>query len=193
MMHLSRIGPIVLLTGMLTAVGSDAQAPASRPATQPSANQAVARTLALMDQSRQQLSVRLDPGPETQLVQQQVVAALDDLIAAAMSSAQGTTGASDQPQSGDRREQQESGQSENTADGASRPSGDAPARPGSVSSESTGLTTPSGEFRESHRGWGHLPARERDEIIQGVREAVLDKYRKQINEYYRALAEEETE
>ena len=193
MVQPTRIGPVVLLAGVVAAVASQAEAPTSRPATQPSAAEAVARTLTLMEQSRQQLSVKLDPGPETQAVQQQIVTALDDLIAAAMAGAQGTAGASGQAQPGERREHQQPGQPDKTADGAPAPAGDVQGRPGSVQNDGTGLTTPSGEFRESRRGWGHLPPRERDEIIQGVREAVLEKYREQINEYYRALAEEETE
>lgn len=193
MVHPTRIGPVVLLAGVAAAVAFQAEAPTSRPATQPSAAEAVGRTLTLMEQSRQQLAVKLNPGPETQAVQQQIVTALDELIAAAMAAAQGTTGASGQPQPGDRRESQRPGQPDKTADGTPTPAGDVQGRPGSVQSDGTGLTTPSGEFRESRRGWGHLPPRERDEIIQGVREAVLEKYREQINEYYRALAEEETE
>ncbi len=189
MVHPTRIGPIVLLAGVLAATASETQAPT----TQPSAGQAVARTLILMEQSRKQLSAKLDPGPETQAVQQQIVTALDELIAAAMAAAQGTAGASGQPQPGERRERQQPGKPDKTADGATTPAGEVQGGPGSVQSDGTGLTTPSGEFRESRRGWGHLPARERDEIIQGVREAVLEKYREQINEYYRALAEEETE
>jgi hypothetical protein len=189
MVNPTRIGAIVLLATVLPAGASETQPPT----TQPSAGEALARTLTLMEQSRQQLSVKLDPGPETQAVQQQIVAALDDLIAAAMAGAKGTAGASGQPQPGERRERQQPGQPDKTADGPPTPAGDVPGQPGSVQSDGTGLTTPSGEFRESRRGWGHLPPRERDEIIQGVREAVLEKYREQINQYYRALAEEETE
>ena len=48
-----------------------------------------------------------------------------------------------------------------------------------------------GPFRESRRGWGHLPARDRDELLQGVEEAFIEQYRPQIEQYYRALTETE--
>ncbi|MFQ5495803.1 MAG: hypothetical protein ACE5EX_10530, partial [Phycisphaerae bacterium] len=44
-------------------------------------------------------------------------------------------------------------------------------------------------FRELRRGWGHLPGREREELIQGISERYLDRYREWIERYYRALQE----
>ena len=48
-----------------------------------------------------------------------------------------------------------------------------------------------GEFRESRRGWGHLPQRDRDELLQGIDEEFIEQYRPQIEQYYRALTETE--
>ena len=46
---------------------------------------------------------------------------------------------------------------------------------------------------EATRGWGFLPERDRDEIIQGFEETFMSKYREQIERYYRLLAREEGE
>jgi hypothetical protein len=48
-----------------------------------------------------------------------------------------------------------------------------------------------GELRELRQGWGHLPMREREEIIQGIGERYLERYRAWIERYYRALQEAE--
>jgi hypothetical protein len=48
-----------------------------------------------------------------------------------------------------------------------------------------------GELREFRRAWGHLPMREREEIIQGIAESFLERYREWIERYYRALQETE--
>ncbi|MCP4247470.1 MAG: hypothetical protein GY778_10520, partial [bacterium] len=50
-----------------------------------------------------------------------------------------------------------------------------------------------GRFREFRRGWGNLPARDRDEVLQGIDEDVLEKYRHLIERYFRTLAEDEKE
>jgi hypothetical protein len=39
------------------------------------------------------------------------------------------------------------------------------------------------------RSWGHLPQRDREEVIQGIGEACLERYRVWIERYYRALQE----
>ena len=50
-------------------------------------------------------------------------------------------------------------------------------------------TRGSEQFREWRSGWGHLPQRDRDEIIQGVGERSLDKFRRWIERYYKALSD----
>lgn len=48
-----------------------------------------------------------------------------------------------------------------------------------------------GDIHELRRTWGHLPMREREEIIQGIGESFLERYRDWIERYYRALQEAE--
>ena len=49
------------------------------------------------------------------------------------------------------------------------------------------------QLRELRRGWGRLPARDRDEVVQGFDQDFLTKYRQWIERYYRALASPEEE
>lgn len=46
-----------------------------------------------------------------------------------------------------------------------------------------------GDLLESRRSWGHLPFREREEIIQGIGDRYLERYRDWVEQYYRALQE----
>ena len=46
-----------------------------------------------------------------------------------------------------------------------------------------------GALREARRQWGHLPPRDRDEILQAADEDIHDKYREQIERYYELLAD----
>jgi hypothetical protein len=48
---------------------------------------------------------------------------------------------------------------------------------------------PGGDLQDLRRAWGHLPMREREEIIQGVGERYLERYRDWIERYYRTLQE----
>jgi hypothetical protein len=55
------------------------------------------------------------------------------------------------------------------------------------------LELPDGELIDVRRAWGHLPMREREEIIQGVNEEFLEEYREWVERYYRALQESTSE
>jgi len=145
---------------------------------------AMARVLSLMDQSQQRLVTQLDAGDQTQDLQQGVIDALDDAILLALMSA--TSSATSPSSSGPPRETS----AESPHHEAAAP-GDQPDR--AARGRSTG-TDP--EARPRGRGgtgqdWGNLPPRERDEIMQGARDRVLEEYREQIERYYRALAERE--
>ena len=54
-------------------------------------------------------------------------------------------------------------------------------------------STAAGRLKEFRRGWGNLPQRDRDEVLQGIDEDSLEKYRRQIESYFRALAEDQEE
>jgi len=147
--------------------------------------------LRLMDQAGRSLGGDFDPTESTQAVQQQIVEKLDAAIAAAQRRrSKGTTqyrSSSDKrkapPKPGPKQDKERSGEGQ-TADAAAKtsPSGGA-----------DGQSAATGRFREFRRSWGHLPARDRDEVLQGIDEDVLEKYRRLIERYFRTLAEENEE
>jgi len=51
------------------------------------------------------------------------------------------------------------------------------------------VSRPLADRPELRRGWGYLPARDREAIIQGAGDDFPARYREQIEEYYRAIAE----
>ena len=144
----------------------------------------------LMADARHRLVRDLDPGPRTQAVQQRIVQCLDDAVQMALQ--QRFRVRSQQTSEGERRELPERPRDEQAEKQAGREQGGVD--PGA--SVDTGTDRESdrarrGPFRESRRGWGHLPARDRDELLQGVEEAFIEQYRPQIEQYYRALTETE--
>ena len=148
----------------------------------------MSRILKSMDDVQRRLYRRFDPGPETRAVQVRIVQGLDDAIKLALQqrskSSSAASGSGDQRRMPDppKRKQADTGRAEGRdtpEDQAARPAGDADAPEGRRS----------GAFKESRRGWGHLPPREREEIIQGIAEDVVESYRELIDRYYRALAE----
>ena len=52
-----------------------------------------------------------------------------------------------------------------------------------------GAESTRGDLREVRGTWGHLPMRDREEVIQGIGETFLERYREWIERYYRALQE----
>ncbi len=143
----------------------------------------------LMDRSASRLHREFDPGPTTCSVQREIVKKLDEAIAAAQRNrsksspsvprADRRRGTSPQPNQPDARAEPTDGERPD-------PTSNAPAA-------ATQPVSPAERFRESRRGWGHLPPRDRDEILQAIDEDVLEKYRKLADDYFRALAEDEEE
>ncbi|MEK6798643.1 MAG: hypothetical protein AABZ12_06750 [Planctomycetota bacterium] len=147
----------------------------------------------LMNESAKRVGVQFDAGEKTQKVQTQAVEKLDEAIKAAAMQRR----PSRQPSksvSADRRRMQPPPKSAKKDDAA--PSDRAARLKPSDSVESLG--PPLGEtdekreggtMRELRRGWGHLPARDREEVIQGSGENCLERYRAWVERYYRALQE----
>ena len=143
----------------------------------------------LMDQSARRLHREFDPGRQTQAVQQQIVKTLDQAIAAAQR--RRAKASASARSTGDRRTTPP--KPDRPRDSADATAGDQP--PETTAGGPGGADAPpaTGRFRESRRGWGHLPARDRDEILQGLDEDVLEKYRSLIDRYFKALAEDDQE
>ena len=153
----------------------------------------MARIVALMDQTARRLEVHFDAGEETQALQREVLKQLDDAIKLAASqtrksSAQQSTSESDRRRRRDQNKKRNSDKSRNEkgdSKGQSAETTQAGRKP------ATGSANDGDDLVESRRGWGNLPQRERDEVIQGAGEKYLDRYRKWIEQYYRALQEAE--
>lgn len=150
------------------------------------------RTMRLMDEAHTRLTVRFDPGAETQALQDEILTALDAAIAQASAARRRQSSSSKRPVDSDKRTlpkpQPRKPDSQTPSDETGElttTTSDNPGEPGGLTR--SGLSIPLGESR---RGWGHLPRRDRDELIQGVEAEFLEEYRALIERYYRALAEE---
>jgi hypothetical protein len=149
----------------------------------------MARIIRLMDNVTRNLEIDFDPGTQTQALQQRIIDELDEAIreAALKRRPRRSSGAS---QRGDKRRMPEEGQG--PGEQTSAESGEA-GEPGHRTADSAAADRPpvDGDIHELRRTWGHLPMREREEIIQGIGESFLERYRDWIERYYRALQEAE--
>ena len=146
----------------------------------------------LMDTTARRLEVDFDAGDGTQALQRRILDRLGDAIKAAASQRRLRRQMRGVPAADKRR----------MAKGKRRPldkdrnkKGDAKdsTAAGTTNAERTAADRKAvgGELHELRRAWGHLPMREREEIIQGVTESFLERYREWIERYYRALQEVE--
>ncbi|MFQ5590123.1 MAG: hypothetical protein ACE5HE_03070 [Phycisphaerae bacterium] len=145
--------------------------------------------LRLMDSAARRLTVDLDGGRQTQAMQREIMEQLDAAIKIA-GVRRLTRSRTPQPPRGDKR-RREDRKSPDSARGADK----AEAKEDSASSAETveaGRVRRQGNRRggsmfESRRTWGQLPPRQRDEVIQGLEEQYLERFRAWIEQYYRAL------
>jgi len=143
------------------------------------------RILDAMGVAHVQLVERFDPGDKTQRLQRQVVADLDDLI--------------DRMRQGMKLTPPTTQQASDSQPPQPRPADDQPAAGDGANGtrprqgDPTGTGQLGGELREGRLGWGRLPSRDRKEVLQGIGQEVLLKYREWIERYYRALGDAATE
>ncbi len=150
----------------------------------------MATIVRLMTEASRKMEIEFNPGMETQALQSRIQGKLDEAIQAAASK-QRARKQSPAPTNPDKRRMPTAGKRESRADQK------APGVSSSKSTSNTAETTTSDRQREAERAalletrrsWGHLPSREREEVIQGVGEGFLERYRVWIERYYRALQE----
>ena len=151
----------------------------------------MAQILRLMHESARKLSLDFDPGAQTQGMQVTIVERLDEAIKVAAAQQQRTRGAGQA--AGDKRHLPEEGETGKGREAEGEDGEGAAATDGSGSTAAGVVTeTPErrgGPLSERRRAWGNLPPREREEVIQGSSEGFLERYRQQIERYYRALQE----
>ena len=148
----------------------------------------MSQVTSLMQDSERLLTRDLDPGPDTQAVQDHIVQKLDDAIARSLQ--QRSRGGRQRRAQGEKRTRPDQ-EPEKKPDADAKEPGDAPAQGKTVatSEDSEDNSRRQGPLREARRGWGHLPQRDRDELLQGVEEEFIERYREQIEQYYRSLTE----
>ncbi|MFQ5461447.1 MAG: hypothetical protein ACE5E5_02340 [Phycisphaerae bacterium] len=149
----------------------------------------MARILRLMGDSTTRLELHFDPGEKTQKLQQKIIKELDEAIQAAAARTR-KVGRRPKPTEGEKRKMMDPKRRPDQAAGKPKrqqvdESGEAAPRGGEIRTE---------DAREDsrydvRRGWGALPDRQRDEVIQGFSEQFLESYRIWIERYYRALQE----
>ncbi len=127
-----------------------------------------------------------DPGEETQALQRRIVADLERAIEASIRRGEGGDGRS--KPSLDRREKPGAKQRRKEKGKADKGESVEGVRKGAV--KKSVKKDQVDAVRDRLRGWGALPERDRDEVIQGSREQSVPRFRKWIERYYRALAEE---
>ncbi|MGB2985936.1 MAG: hypothetical protein WBE26_08635 [Phycisphaerae bacterium] len=146
----------------------------------------------LMDEATRKLEIEFDAGDETQKLQRRIMLELDVAIKTAAAQRRPLRH-SGQPTGADKRRMPTDGRRASREGvrgqeaGEDSSSSDTTDAGGALSKEEPA----GGDLRESRRAWGHLPMREREEIIQGVGERYLERYRTWIERYYRALQETE--
>jgi hypothetical protein len=148
------------------------------------------RAVAFMDDCSQRLTGDYNPGPGTQEIQQRVMRAIDQAIHEAKKGqsggGQGGSGRSTgEARKAGRRAVARTGRGASRADASSS---DGAAGRGADSQSADGK--PLADRPELRRGWGFLPARDREAIVQGAGEEFPAQYRERIEQYYRAIAEQ---
>lgn len=157
---------------------------------QSSATDTVKETLDHMERATKQLTERLDPGPETQKIQTEILKGLDRLIEEAGKSRNAPTKRrrirrkAQRPADSQRQTKRQKQAGDGQA--ASAPEGSLGAKDTQKSSRKKDRLGRA----DLARRWGFLPERDRDEFTQGIEEQFMPKFREQILHYYRSLAEE---
>lgn len=138
-----------------------------------------------MARVEQRLIASFDAGPKTRDMQRRIIDELDAAIAFAIR--KGGSGSSSGASCADPRRR-----ARRLAPGGKK-DGTSAGTQGSAETRATDGTDPtaprSGPFHEPRRAWGQLPARDREEVIQGSVERSLEKFRIWIERYYQSLAE----
>lgn len=146
-----------------------------------------------MDRVSRRLGRSLDPGIETQRMQESILRKLDQVIKAAkQQQSGGGGGGSGQPRDQDQGGEQLAQQNQNgAASGQPQPNGQ------QASTGEAGTTTPiepenqDSAIEQLRKEWGVLPPRVREELSDGLRERFSPLYRRMTESYYKALAEQE--
>jgi hypothetical protein len=147
-----------------------------------------------MARARQRLALNSDPGKVTQAIQERIALNLDDLIEMARKKEAQTQGQSDpnaQAQQAMGKPKIDSGaqpQNSQANSGVHKQTGATPA--GNTYNPSGGSSSPdlSTDIHQKMAEWGGITPRQREAVIEGSGEQIIDKYKNLVDDYYRSLA-----
>ncbi len=149
----------------------------------------MSRIIDHMDQAGGRLADTFDPGDATQQIQKQALRDLDLAIKQAKQNMRASRSASSQ-----NREKRSEGQTSDDTEGDDA-KGQSDSGSGDEGAAGLGggieIGKDGGTLSERRRHWGHLPARDRDAMIQSTDDEFHEKYRRQIERYYETLADPE--
>ncbi len=146
------------------------------------------RMMTLMDEAARRLNDMNDTGPRTQAAQRAVLEAIDDALKSSGDDSGSPQGGQSKKPSGEKRR---SGKRQAAKSGTRAAQREAQSgRSGRGLDKDAPAGKPLADIPEVRRGWGYLPARDRDAVIQGASEEYHLRYRAQIEDYYRAIAEQ---
>ena len=158
-----------------------------------------------MARSRQRLALNNDPGEVTQTIQEKILADLDGLIELSrqqqmqQQSAQNNQQRRRQQQAQKQLGQQKLAQQEPQQQQGNKPGqqgnkgGQNPAQASNPPGEGGRQVDASVELQEKFSEWGGLTERQREAILEGAGEKVIEKYRGLVDDYYRELGEKALE
>ncbi|HEY1684160.1 MAG TPA: DUF4175 family protein [Tepidisphaeraceae bacterium] len=142
-----------------------------------------------MARTSQRLGINHDPGQTTQAIEQNILKGLDQLIAQARNQQ-----AQSSPQNQQQQEQQQNPQiaqnpQQSQQSSQSPAHANSPARSSNVNGSAQTQTDLSQDIRQNMRQWGGLSDRQRQAILEGANDTVIEKYKTLVDDYYRDLAE----
>lgn len=158
-------------------------------------------TTAVLEDMRsvsQRLGRDLDPGLQTQRMQEAIMARLDQMIKQAKQQQSSSSSSSSSQQQQQQQEQEQGSQSNAqqkkqnktaSADGDSSKAGQGENK-GETGSADKVDRDGNEPLRQNRVEWGNLPPRVRDELLQGSHERFSPIYRELTEAYYRRLSEE---
>jgi hypothetical protein len=143
-----------------------------------------------MARSRQRLAINSDPGKVTQMIQKRIIIDLEQLIDQARQQ-QSNQQQQQQQKPGDKMNQGE-GQAQAPNQGQQRPG--QPQQGGQEAAQDSNLggggsnQTSGRDINQDIKDWGGVTQRDRDAVLEAQGEAIIGKYKKYLEDYYKAQA-----
>ena len=167
----------------------------NRAAGQGENEEVVQRIMRLMEASRLRLGGRFDPGDQTQKIQKRILEEMDEAIKRSRqsrsrsqqqkqqrASRSGVQRRRGQRRNGQQQKKDQQGKGQQTGAGKDAAE-DEQASKGQAQSGEKGKRA-----AVTARSWGNLPPRDREAVLQGIKDDVLPKFRALIDRYYKALS-----